>query len=224
MRWVIISVIVLFIPIAASAELDPFEISLGGGMSLPANPTEFANYWHTGQYFNVELGQKVSRYWYLTFSVEYGRYAFDADSYPVPIILLSRVASAKPGPEGQGDTQYLNPVILNRDGDHARTVAVLFGARMYANAVDRTAAPFLAGQVGYFKHSGKTQITWNYSDIYNWTGIDGDGVLLALNLGLDFSLSKHLLPFVKFGFGYSFLNNGKTTQFFPLTAGLRFRL
>ncbi len=223
MRSVKIFLIALLIPVAALAELDPFEINLGGGISMQTNPSDFANYWHTGKYFNVELGQKVSRYWYLTLSVEYGRYAFDADSYPVPPIPLSRVASAKPGPGGRGDTQSLNPVILNRDGDHARTISVLIGARMYGNAIQRAIAPFLAGGAGYFKHTGKTQITWNYADIFEWAGFEGDGVLLALDFGLDINLSKHLLPFVKFGCNYAFLGHGITTQFFPLTAGLRLR-
>lgn len=122
----------------ARASAQDFVVYVDGGITLPAAPPEFGDFWKTGLAVGGGVGVRLSTFWEIVTTAHYQRFAAD-ERGQIDGLLLA-------GPGGVLE-------IASIDGRDAEAIALVTELRVHPGRAGSSIDPFLAFGSGLFRVS-----------------------------------------------------------------------
>lgn len=179
------------------------ELTLGGGLSLPLNPTDFSDYWTAGFNGVAGLGYVISEGVIISGSIGYNIFPLNEEE------LLKDAGLTNAGVSTEGGA-----------------VSILFLSANFKGVLtpsSKSVRPYLAGGIGYFNLSsdevtltdGINSVTTS-SESESAFGLSGMG-------GIEFPVSNNTLIFIEAGYLRG-LTEGDNTAIIFARGGINLRL
>ena len=120
--------------LGASAHAQDFVVYVDGGVSFPAAPPEFSDFWKTGFAIGGGVGVRLTPFWEIVTSAHYQRFPADEEGQIDGLLL-----------EGPGGVLEIASI----DGRDAETIALLMEVRVHPGSPESSIDPFLAFGSGF---------------------------------------------------------------------------
>ena len=205
MRKIIFNIFLLLVTAVNVFAQEPNKVELYGnsGISFPAGPDEFSDYWKMGFNLGGGIGYPLTPNFVLIGYFDFNSFKFDDDAFLEDY-----------GLGGSG---------LSVSGGEASVITLSGNLKINLQTSSSQARPYLIGGIGLFKLSVSDMTIYDRFGGFAKTEGDSETAFsVLLGAGIDFAVGERMDLFFEGKYAIGFTED-ESTQVLPIKLGLKFR-